>query len=308
MSIRHLLVPTDFSSHADAALRHALAFAEAFDATVHLLHVVNDSRAAGYGLGDAYVQSDAWRSAADAEARARLEQLADASDGPTVRTDVIERTQLDVADAIAEYAERRRTDLVVMGTHGRGGVGRLVLGSVANALIRRSSVPVMTVRNRGEDEVPAAAPGAYETLLAPIDFSDHSRRALHIAKEIAHPYGATRHLLFVAEKRVLPTFSDTGLPGLSVVEMDPEIIENAAEALEAFDDHVEGPAGPRACHVVEGDVATNIVGFAEDNQADLIVMATRGLTGVDQFVLGSNAERVVRRAPCPVLTVPPHEA
>ena len=308
MSVRHLLVPTDFSPHAGAALRHALALAEAFNATVRLLHVVNDPRAGGYGLGDAYVQVDQWRSAAEAEARARLEELADASDGPTVRTDVVERAQLDVADAIAEYTERFPIDLVVMGTHGREGVGRLVLGSVANALIRRSACPVMTVRDRDEDENQTAAPGAYETLLAPIDFSEHSRRALHLAKEIAHPYGATRHLLFVAEKRVLPTFSDTGLPGVGVVEMDPEIVENAAEALEAFDNHVDGPAGPCACHVVEGDVAATIVEFAEANRADLIVMATRGLTGIDRFVLGSNTERVVRRAPCPVLTVPPRDA
>lgn len=307
MFVRHLLVPTDFSPYASAALRHALGLAEAFDATVHLLHVA-DPPAGEYGLGDAHVQIDQWSSAAEAEARARLEELAEASDGPTVRTDVVERAQLDVADAIAEYTERRPIDLVVMGTHGREGVGRLVLGSVATALIRRSSCPVMTVRPQDGDEAPAAAPGAYETLLAPIDFSEPSRRALHIAKELAHPYGATRHLLFVAEKRVLPTFSDTGLPGVSVVEMDPEIVENAAEALEAFDDHVEGPAGPRACHVVEGDVAANIVEFAEANQADLIVMATRGLTGLDRFVLGTNAERVVRRAPCPVLTIPPRDA
>lgn len=305
MTLQHLLVPTDFSTHADVALSHALSLASRFGATLHLLHVVNDPGAGWYGLGNAEVQIDRLRSEAEAEARERLQGLARASEEAEVRTTVVQRVHLDVADAIAEYVDGHGIDLVAMGTHGRQGLGRLVLGSVANALIRRASCPVMTVRDRDEDEDQAAAPVAYETLLAPIDFSEHSRRALRAAKEIAHPYGAARHLLFVAEKRVLPTFSDTGLPGVGVVEMDPEIVENAADALNAFDDKIDGPAGRRVCHVVEGDVAGNIVDFADANNVDLIVMATRGLTGVDRFVLGSNTERVVRTAPCPVLTVPP---
>ena len=304
MDLRRVLVPTDFSSPADAALSHAVSMADRFGATLHLLHVVTDPRAGWYGLGDAEVQIDRLKSEAEAQARDRLDDMARDSSAVEVQTAVTQRLNQDVADAIREYVAGHSIDLVVMGTHGRRGVGRLVLGSVANRLIRRSACPVMTVRQSGEEaEEPPTVD--YEHLLAPIDFSDHSRTALRLTKEIAARYGATQHLLFVAERRVLPTFSDTGIPGIGVVEMDPDIVANAEAALEQLNGHVGGPEVSSAYHVEKGDVAEDIIDFAEANAVDLIVMATRGLTGIDRFVLGSNTERVVRAASCPVLTVPP---
>lgn len=303
MTLQNLLVPTDFSAHADAALDHAVSLADRFNATLHLLHVVNDPRTGWYDLGDAEVQIDRLKERAESEARDRLEGIVQDSAVVEVQTAVAQRLNLDVAEAIREYVTGHTIDLVVMGTHGRRGLERLVLGSVANRLIHRSACPVMTVRSRDEEE--STPPTVdYETVLAPIDFSDHSRTALHFAKQIAHRYGATQHLMFVAEKRVLPTFSDTGIPGVGVVEMDPDIVSNAESALEEFNEQVEGPAVASAYHVVKGDVAQEIINFAETNGADVIVMATRGLTGIDRFVLGSNTVRVIREAPCPVLTLP----
>jgi nucleotide-binding universal stress UspA family protein len=97
----------------------------------------------------------------------------------------------------------------------------------------------------------------------------------------------------------------TGISGIGVVEMDPEIVAHAEAALEELDGHGAGPEVTSTYHVEEGDVAENIIDFAEAKAAGLIVMATWGLTGIDRFVLGSNTERVVRTAPCPALTVPP---
>lgn len=303
MTVQRLLVPTDFSASADAALSHGVLLADRFDATLHLLHVVNDPGTGWYGLGDAEMQLDRLKEQAEEEARDRMERLAHDSAAVEVRTAVARRLNLDVADAVEEYVGEHAIDLVVMGTHGRGGLGRLILGSVANSLIRRSECPVLTVRERDEQADSVPDPD-YDDMLAPIDFSDHSRSALRLSKEVAVRYGATQHLLFVAEKRVLPTFSDTGIPGVGVVEMDPEIVAQAETALDELNETVGGPEVESAYHVREGDVAQDIVDFAETNETDLIVMATRGLTGIDRFMLGSNTERVVRTAPCPVLTVP----
>jgi nucleotide-binding universal stress UspA family protein len=110
--------------------------------------------------------------------------------------------------------------------------------------------------------------------------------------------------MFVAEQRTVPTFSDTGLPGIGVVEMDPDIVKNAEEALKQLNENIEGPEVKSAYHVREGNVSRNVIDFAETHGVSLIVMATRGLTGVDRFLLGSNTERIVRVAPCPVLTIP----
>lgn len=303
MTFDHLLVPTDFSASADAALNHAVTMADRFQATLHLLHVVNDPGTGLYGLGDAKAQIDRLKARAESQAQQRLQDIVRDTSAVDIHTSVPQRVDLSVADAIQEYVGTRGIDLVVMGTHGRGGLGQLVLGSVANTLIRRSTCPVMTVRER--DEVSESSPEVnYKNLLAPIDFSDHSHTALRLSKELTGRYGATQHLLFVAERRVLPTFSDTGIPGVGVVEMDPDIVSNAEVALEELNDEVGGPDVESEYHVREGDVAQDIVDFAETNEVDLIVMATRGLTGIDRFVLGSNTERVVRTAPCPVLTVP----
>lgn len=304
MTLRHLLVPTDFSASADAALSHAVSMADQFGATLHLLHVVNDPGTGWYGLGDAEVRIEELKGQAESEAQERIEGLAQESAGVAVKTAVAQRPNLDVADAIEEYEEGHPIDLVVMGTHGRGQLGRLILGSVANTLVRRAECPVMTVRGRN-GQVDAASDVDYENVLAPIDFSDHSRSALRLSKHLAARYGATQHLLFVAEKRVLPTFSDTGIPGMGVVEMDPEIVGQAETALKQLNENVGGPAVESAYHVQEGDVAQDIIDFVETKETDLVVMATRGLTGIDRFVLGGNTERVVRAAPCPVLTVPP---
>lgn len=303
MTVQHLLVPTDFSASADAALSHAVTMAERFQATLHLLHVVNDLGTGLYGLGDAEKRIDQLEEEAESMARERLQGMARDSSAVDVRTAVAQRVNLGIADAIQEYVQGKNIDLVVMGTYGRSGLGRLVLGSVANTLIRRSSCPVMTVRERDETFDPPSEVD-YESLLAPIDFSDHSRTALRLSKEVADRSGATQHLLFVAETRVLPTFSDTGIPGIGVIEMDPDIVANAEAGLKELNDTVGGPDVEGEYHVQEGDVAPAIVDFAETNEADLIVMATRGLTGLDSIMMGSNTERVVRAAPCPVLTVP----
>ncbi len=303
MTSRHILVPTDFSPSAEAALDHAVSLADRFGATLHLLHVVHETNTDLYGLGDAEVHIDRLRKEAESTAQDRLAELAPDMAAREVHTAVARHPDGDVVGAIEEYVRESAIDLVVMGTHGRRGLGRLVLGSVANRLVRRGVAPVLTVRKRHKDAM-ASDPVAYDSILAPIDFSDHSKRALRLSKEVAAQYGAIQYLLFVAEKRVLPTFSDTGIPGVGVVEMDPEIVANAEQALDELDASVGGPEVDSAYHVEEGDVAQTIVDFAEARETDLIVMATRGLTGIDRFVLGSNTERVMRTAPCPVLTVP----
>ena len=304
MTPRHILVPTDFSPGAEAALDHALSWADQFQASLHLLHVVHEANTDLYGLGDAEAHIDRLREEAESAAQARLAELAPDVSARAVHTAVVPHPRGDVADAIDEYVSHFAIDLVVMGTHGRRGLERYVLGSVTNRVVRRRVAPVLTVREPGEEADAKGETVAYDRVLAPIDFSDHSKTALRLSKEVTSQYEGTQHLLFVAEQRVVPTFSDTGIPGVGVVEMDSEIVANAEQALHELNASVGGPEVSTACHVDEGDVAQIIVEFAEAREADLIVMATRGLTGIDRFVLGSNTERVVRTAPCPVLTVP----
>lgn len=304
MPIRNLLVPTDFSECANAALAHGVRLADRFDASIHLLHVINDLEAPWYNLAETEESTVDLGAHVQAEAQERLHTLAPDASQFDVRTEVVQQLNVDVTESIHEYIEQHSIDLTVMGTHGRRGMGRLMLGSVSHDLIRQAACPVLTIREGTNRAAPAERD--YKHVLAPIDFSEHSHEALLMAKEVAHRFEARLHLLFIAEKRTVPTFSDTGLPGVSVVEMDPEIVSNAEAALEELNENVGGPDVPSTYHVERGDVAHGIVEFAESNETDLVVMATRGLGGISRFVLGSNTERVVRVAPCPVLTIPPH--
>lgn len=303
MTLRNILIPTDFSECADHALTHAVEVADRFDATLHLLHVVNELDPDWYGLTEAQEQAAELREQIRTTAQERLQEIAPTESHFDFETVVSLQLSFDVADTIDEYVHERDIDLVVMGTHGRQGLDRLMLGNVADKLIRHAPCPVMTVR----EEVPWTSDledVAFDEILAPIDFSEHSREALRISKAFAHQYEALLHLLFVAEKRVVPTFSDIGVPGVGVVEMDPDIVKNARQALQQLNDDIGGPSVESAYHVREGEVARDIVDFAETSGVSLIVMATRGLTGIDRYLLGSSTERVVRVAPCPVLTIP----
>lgn len=306
MNIRHILAPTDFSACAYAALEHAVRLADRFEATLHLVHVINELDADAYGLVETERGVGRLGERIESEAHHRLRKMASDAAGFEIETAVLQRLNLDIDAALDEYVREHAIDLIAMGTHGRTRIGRLMLGSVANRVIRRTACPVMTIREVPERDEPSHSVD-YEDILAPIDFSEHSRVALGLAKDVAARYDARLHLLFVAERRVVPTFSDTGLPGVNVLEMDPDIVANAQAALESLNENVGGPDVKMSYHVKKGEVAKDIIDFAETQDVDLIAIATRGLTGFNRFLLGSNTERVVRVAPCPVLTVPARE-
>lgn len=145
VSIRHILVPTDFSEPAGAALKYARALAEEFRSHLHIFHVVPEPYVYPWGteistlpLADLLAQSEALSSTRLAELIPR-DQVP--SGGLTTSTAIG-----TPVDRILNYINDSHIDLVVMGTHGRGPVGHLLLGSVAERLVRRSPVPVLTVK------------------------------------------------------------------------------------------------------------------------------------------------------------------
>ncbi len=202
------------------------------------------------------------------------------------------------APALLQYADRQNIDLVVLGTHGRRGLRHLMLGSVAEEVVRRATCPVLTVHHC--DKV---APTQIRRLLVPIDFSPSSLRALEQARVMAEMYDAPIDLLFVAETRKVALFNDTGLPVFSEIAPDEEIVGHASEALR----QAAAQAGLRPeqvmAHVRAGHPDREIAALARERQSDLVVLATHGVSALRHFLMGSVAERVVRSAPCPVLTL-----
>lgn len=202
-----------------------------------------------------------------------------------------------VAEALLGYAEREDVDLIVMGTHGRSGLAHLFLGSVAERVVREATCPVLTVRaDRNTDTVPEAKP--VRRILAPVDFSERAEVALKHAVALAERYDATVDVLHAVDVPALPDLYDVG-----IIAVTPDLVERSRTALAGLVEQVI-PEAYRGQVVVQVDTpVAAILDVARDQDTDLIVMATHGLRGLKRFTLGSVAERVVQRAPCPVFTV-----
>lgn len=145
-----ILVPIDFSADSDAALRCAIALARQFGSSLYLLHVLDDPLAAGpWGSEIAVPETPGLRDSLRREAEHRLTECLSAADRDrfNVTTEVATGRP---AQSIVDFARNNATDLIVMGTHGRRGVAHLLMGSVAERVVRSAPCPVLTVRAGGE--------------------------------------------------------------------------------------------------------------------------------------------------------------
>lgn len=267
-----ILVPTDGSGPANAALEYAGEIAAAEDTIVHVLYVLDPAE-----------------DPADAETPlANSREWAGDAGAPVI--DEIHTGE--PRDAILDYADSRDVDAIVMGTRGRRGVGRLLLGSVTEEVVRDATVPVLVVR--GASEVRRRYP--FETIVVPVDGSDHAENALDRASSIARHHDATVHVLSVID--VTPAGADER----SDLRLDR--LEGYAQSV--VDDGIaaaEREGVDTVGTIRYGSTARTIGTYADTQDADLLVMGTHGRSGIDRLLLGSVTERVLRTATVPVLTV-----
>ena len=158
--ITRILVPTDFSETSDAALRYARTLAETFGASIHLIHAFEDPYAAGALAPEVYgAVPQELRDSALQLANTHLEQRLPPADRERFRGTTAVVMGLPAA-AIVKYAKENGVDLIVMGTHGRGGVAHLLLGSVAEKVVRTAPCPVLSVREPGPARTDGERKGA----------------------------------------------------------------------------------------------------------------------------------------------------
>ncbi len=287
MTFTKILCPTDFSTGSEQALRIAVRLANEADAELVVAHAwyLPPQMYAGQYYVPAPVMEQLTR-----EAEAGLElALRDA------KTAGAKKASGKVIDGvpwseIVGLLERDRFDLCVMSTHGRTGVARVLLGSVAEKVIRHAPCSVLAVR-------PGSEPKPYTHVLVPTDFSPSARHAIDIAADLATPGGAGISLLHVLEVPV-------SLSGpLRVTDFARDLDKRAADAL------ANAAAIARQNAKVPVTTASR-VGYPgseilraldDDSTIDLVVMGSHGRTGLTRALLGSVAEKVVRHARCPVL-------
>jgi len=288
LSIRRILWPTDFSTGAGRAFPYAAAMAAWHEAELHVLDVKEE----GTEMDSSFPVS-----------QEALTDLLTAEGDPPQHVDLDALTLVQEQQenalppqAIVTYVEDHDVDLVVAGTQGRRGLQRLLIGSVTEEVIRAAPCPVLTVQ-ADQDVAPA---WAVRNILVLIDFSDASLDALRHAKELALTYGAQITLLHAVEEVVYPSaygVEPASLPGPQVID---RVEQNLAELVrtEVGYEHV----------VIEAKVGyapSTILDYADTNEVDLVVIATHGRTGLERMLLGSVAERVVRRSPAPVFVAKP---
>lgn len=294
MEVRNVLFPTDFSEASQRALPHAVEFARRFGARITMIHVrtpyADDPNRPEYhfldeGKYSEFVEKELERASNGIEAGHRVET-------------VIAR-EVSPAAGILDYLDKGKADLVVMGTHGRTGLGHFFLGSVAERIVRHAPVPVLTVAGLRQ---PYRDHPAYRRIVVAYDFSKHAKAAALQARELALVYGAEMTIFYVIEQEIHPGYYEQWK--LSVrSEMDQIVADARASLMGVLGEHGLDDVEV-AIEVGEGDgrAHRDITRHAEQSEADLIVMGTYGLSGVERMLLGSTTERVVRIAPCPVLT------
>jgi nucleotide-binding universal stress UspA family protein len=289
---RTILVPLDGSTTAEQALGYARSLADKSKAGLVLIRVV--------GVPDFLIPfGPAERDKALGDADDYLNSLIAHREGDQAVSTVTYYG--DVAPTIVEEAVARIADLIVMSTHGRSNVERIVYGSVAGEILRKGGIPTLLVP-RGCDQ--PWLPDRPARLLIPLDGSDQSHGILTPALELADTLGAAVTLLRVVAPvkyvQVAEYEDRVAVPTEGISAAEAEAYLNAVAA--------ERCAGhrPIATLAVEGaDIAQTIAAAAEDQGASAIAMATHGRSGLASLVTGSVATAVLQRATAPILMIRP---
>lgn len=282
--LTRILFPTDGSDCAERARKHAVHLARRYDAELHVVQV--EERDVELNDVVEVTEDDV---SDDLHLPPREMRVAE----PQVRERrVVHRS---AAGGILSYTAEHDISLIVLGSHGRRGVRRLVLGSVAEEVLRRAPCPVMTV-GRGASP-PAAIDGG--RLLVPIDLSAFQDQLLAHARELALAYGLSVTLLHVITVEGVPD-----VYGLRTEGAEPDArTDRVREAVEEQAAPLREAGLEVAVDVRSGHVSTTILDTVDDVGADMLAIATHGRTGVERMLMGSVAETVLRRASCPVFTV-----
>lgn len=295
-----ILCPIDFSETATRALVHATALAEWYGAKLTVLHVVpafEESMESSLPLvkGERRTPYAPVRADVLAEMGLAVEQAGAASLHPAL---VAEEGRTH--PVIVDCASTLQSDLLVLGTHGRGGFNRLFLGSVAEKVVRTAPCPVLTVAPTATPITPAQV--VFKRVLCPLDFSPSSLKALEYALDLARQANGSVTALHVLE------YMDPEEPcehvDIRIRRNRQHFIDHAHERLQAL----VASESKTWCDLDEAVLVDHrayqaVLQRAATAGTDLIVMGAQGRGGVELMLYGSNTHHVVRAAPCPVLTV-----
>lgn len=299
-----IIVPLDGSQLAEQVLPYGTALARYNDTELLLLRAIPMPREpvplASGGMLTVDEQLEILRTDAEEYLRERAERL----DGVdiAVATHVVVGTP---ADMIAETADSRDAGCVVIATHGRSGLSRWALGSVADRVLHLTQCPLIIMRPREIHDIDVRTVPALRRILVPLDGSSLAEEALPYAANLAR---SGQSELYVFRVITLPA---SGLAGLEAGVIESAYWETAREEA---DDYLQRVAADLVAEGVQTEysigtepIAEEILSFAERNDIDLIVMTTHAREGLSRIILGSVTDRIIRAGQVPVFVTRPSE-
>ncbi|MCB0279404.1 MAG: universal stress protein [Calditrichaeota bacterium] len=288
LSVKRIVCPVDFSGCSLIALKAAIDFALVFKAELHVLHInvqpLQDENSLGFFVKD-------YTHALQVLSRKAEDQLHELEKTFPAGLDyVLEQLNgYTVATNIIDYVKSQRIDMVFIGRHGKTGFKEFFLGSVSDQLIKSVAVPVVSVRDK-------KIRSQSDTLFVPIDFSDFSKEAIALAKQLAKQFNYKISYCYVLDETVYPSRLDR------LLNYSDQTKAHIKKELTDFVRDVKGPEVDEKFLVKSGRPNLEICKAAESEKAKLIIMAAHGLSGFEHFLIGSTTEKVLKRSKLPVLS------
>lgn len=285
LRIKSVLCPIDFSEFSIKAYDYAQSLAAHYRSELIVLHVMYSHRA--FYVDDTYRQIV---QKLRAEATQKLKQFVKRQTWAKVNPQP--RVQEGIAtDQILSLAEAQAVSLIVMGTHGLRGVDRLMVGSVAERVLRKSRCPVLVVRKPAHDFVSPekdADPVSLRRIVLGMDFSEHARQSVNYAISFAKEYRSRLTVVHVVEHspRSLPRASTISKATAQLQKSVPRVDRKVPKYL-----------------VRVGKPYQQIIELAVESKTDLVIMGVRGQGSLNSRLFGSTVSRVIQLGPCPVLAV-----
>ncbi len=293
--VAKMLVPLDGSPLAEAAVPWVAHLAQTGGYVPVLAQVIPWPTMVSDGLMVGYTPPEVYEEIMEAEQEGAAEYLATISErlaAQGVQTQTVIR-QGTPTTGLLDLADELGVTAIVMATHGRSGVPRVFLGSIANSIVHSATVPVLLVRaGAATSDRP---PGA-DRLLVPLDGSALAERALEAATALGHE-GSSVALVRVVEPLAAPN------DGEQATAPAHDLHDEAAAYLKTTAARLEAQGIQTGTEVMRGAPAEQVIAAARAHDADLIVMSTHGRSGPARWFLGSVADEVVRHADRPVLLV-----
>jgi len=305
---QRMLVPLDGSQLAEVVFPYAKELAGRLGLEVVFLHVTSLEKH-GFAMHRVYVEQAAEsirRQAQDVQERTNIQPR-----GKAVETRV-ELVVGDPAEEILRYADENKIDLILMATHGRSGIKRWALGSVADRVLRASKVPVWLVRAGIPEEI-VYDEWPKRTMLVPLDSSQLAESVLPHVEALAKQRGAKLvkiTLLSVFEEPYVNADYPEASMNLTWKEHVRRIREHSKREAEQYlvrvQKHLADAGLNVRTEVLMGKPADEIINYAHNNHPNLVVMATHGYSGISRWEYGSVADKVLHGISSPIFLVRPH--